>query len=306
MIDGTVFQGNDAEGFHACATQDPLPASAVHAFCEDAASGELWVGTYADGLVRLRHGRIGVYTMRDGLSSSDFIRPILQDPAGHVWAGTTGGLDRFEDGRFRAAAAWPETAAANVVVRLNALAPDGRGGLWVGDDGSNPGVYRLVSGQIVPEAPPLLPLPVIALLADRSGTLWVGTERELAAFGAGNLVPLPLPDNTFTRAHVESLFEDRAGNLWIGTINDGLGRFRDGKLTAWTIADGLPENHVLGFYGDLAFSILEDDRGNLWMSGNKGLYRAGLEELNAFADGRISQVHSYGYGAAHGHRARHG
>ena len=80
--------------------------------------------------------------------------------------------------------------------------------------------------------------------------------------------------------------------MWIGTSSGGLSRLKDGKISTITSRDGL--------YDSLAFAIIEDGRGNLWMSGNKGIYRASLSELNDFADGRIKSVNSFSYGTEDG------
>jgi len=93
-----------------------------------------------------------------------------------------------------------------------------------------------------------------------------------------------------------SFHEDRTGTIWMGTDGNGLLRFKDGRFHAITVKDGL--------YDNLAFQILEDDRGNLWMSGNKGIYRASLPELNAFADGHRKTVTSFAYGALDGMLSR--
>ena len=86
---------------------------------------------------------------------------------------------------------------------------------------------------------------------------------------------------------------DKIIGLWIGTHGGGLSRFKEGKFTTITVNDGL--------YDNLAFQILSDtndDSGDLWMSGNRGIYRANLRELNDFAEGRSKAVNSYAYGVA--------
>ncbi|MDQ3798440.1 MAG: histidine kinase, partial [Acidobacteriota bacterium] len=60
----------------------------------------------------------------------------------------------------------------------------------------------------------------------------------------------------------------------------------------YTTADGLFNNG--------AFRILEDSRGNFWISSNRGIYRVSRAELNDFADGKISAVTSIAYGTQDG------
>lgn len=61
--------------------------------------------------------------------------------------------------------------------------------------------------------------------------------------------------------------EDSKGDMWFGTMNRGLVKFdRAGsRFSSYTMKDGLPNNFVYG--------LLEDARGNLWLSTNKGLSR---------------------------------
>jgi signal transduction histidine kinase len=88
------------------------------------------------------------------------------------------------------------------------------------------------------------------------------------------------------------LYEESDGTLWIGTYGGGLNRLRGGKFAHVTFADGLPENVVS--------SILDDGRGNLWMSGNRGVYRVSKDQLNRCADGELRHVHSVLYGVGDG------
>ena len=48
------------------------------------------------------------------------------------------------------------------------------------------------------------------------------------------------------------------------------------------------------------FQILEDSRGNLWMSCNHGVYRVSKRELNDFAAGKRSSITSMAYGKSDG------
>src|SRR5262249_56054705 len=72
----------------------------------------------------------------------------------------------------------------------------------------------------------------------------------------------------------------------------GLGRFKDGRFTRYTTKEGL--------FNDGVFQILEDARGNFWMSSNRGIYRVNKHELNEFAAGRLSSITSVAYGRSDG------
>jgi hypothetical protein len=110
--------------------------------------------------------------------------------------------------------------------------------------------------------------------------LWLGT------FGGG-LNRLDAEEETFTQyrhnlSDPNSLSSDRVFSihipehsdhtLWIGTDGGGLNRF-DRKKDLWkrfSKKDGLPSNVIYG--------ILEDHRGNLWLSTTKGLSKYNPQE----------------------------
>ena len=77
---------------------------------------------------------------------------------------------------------------------------------------------------------------------------------------------------------ITALFVDRKGAVWVGT-SSALIRWKDGALTTYTKADGLPDTHIS--------AIHEDRDGNLWVGTNKGLGRLSGAKWTAFttADG---------------------
>jgi ligand-binding sensor domain-containing protein len=127
---------------------------------------------------------------------------------------------------------------------------------------------------------------------DRQGALWIGTRRGLYRLKEGNDTFYTTRDGLSPGELVTSFHEDEDGTVWIGTYGGGLNRFRDGRFTVYTTDHGLPDNTI--------YQILDDGRGNLWMSSNRGIFRISKKELNDCARGQIASVASVVYGTADG------
>ena len=114
---------------------------------------------------------------------------------------------------------------------------------------------------------------VRAILEDRSGTLWLGTNGgglNRLDRATGKFIRYrndPADPASLNNNYVFCLHEDRDGNIWLGTWGGGLNRLdgEKGTFSHFTMADGLASNEILG--------ILEDRSGNLWLMTNEGLSR---------------------------------
>jgi signal transduction histidine kinase/ligand-binding sensor domain-containing protein len=301
----------------------PLPANAgellkTRSLLVDR-EGNVWVGTVGMGLVRLRRAPLTAYGKDEGLSDSNF-SSVFQDREGRIWLGGDV-LYRFDGHRFHLV-----PGVANVL----AIAQTRDGDLWFGGYG---GLQRLRSGVLSSfsvEAP-----AVKVIFQDREGTLWVGALTEdrpggLYRFRDGKLEQVPGISDVRAIAEdrdgglwlgglegirymggskavrydqkqglssnsVYDIHQDSTGTLWVATYGGGLNRLKDGRLKAITVKDGLPDNLLLG--------MLEDGVGNLWFISNQSIFRLSLEELNDFADGKISFISPVTYGAAEGMRS---
>ena len=90
--------------------------------------------------------------------------------------------------------------------------------------------------------------------------------------------------------HVWSILENKDGTLWLGT-DKGLTRYQKGSFFPFTTRHGLVENQIN--------CVLEDD-GYLWLSGQSGIYRVQVAELNAVAEGRQQLLRPFALGTADG------
>lgn len=333
--DKALWIGTDKQGLMQIATTDAdLELKAVKDLSGETVlsiyatdSGALWVGGYKSGLNRLTEGRFRTFSRPEGINE-DEIRAVFGDRADNLWFGTEKSIYRLRDEKLT-----NYRLPDGSINPIFTIAEDSEAGMWFGGVAAGI-VWRLKEDKFtaLTVADGVPNYRIATLLGDRAGALWIGTVNGgLGAWRDGKMTVYTTADGLVDN-HVNALHEARNGSIWIGTRN-GVSRYENGRFTSWTMADGLSNDRILSFYeapdggiwigtndgglsrykdgafavvssrnglyDNLAFQILEAD-GDLWMSGNRGIYRASLEELNAVADGTLSVLTSYSYGTDDG------
>ncbi|NBB87169.1 MAG: response regulator [Bacteroidetes bacterium] len=174
----------------------------VRSMYEDV-DGTLWVGTYGRGLLRLRDGRVAVYTTREGLHD-DGIWSILADDQGWLWMSSDRGV-------FRVARADLEAVAAEHQRLLTPIAYGVADGIRSAEanGASKPSGWRTRDGRmwfatqqgvvvVDPAAVvPAVPAPIVEYVQTQQGTADRSTD------GA---VMLPAATRDFTIAYTSLYF----------------------------------------------------------------------------------------------------
>ncbi len=114
----------------------------------------------------------------------------------------------------------------------------------------------------------------LALLQDRQGYLWIGTQDGLNRYDGYTLTQFKNdPDNPASLSHnsIIALYEDRDGFLWIGTWGGGLNRYdpASGQFTRYTPDPATPDS----LSHPLVTDIFQDEQGFLWIATFGGLDR---------------------------------
>jgi signal transduction histidine kinase/ligand-binding sensor domain-containing protein/CheY-like chemotaxis protein len=290
----------------------------------------LWVGTYGGGLNSFHDGSFTAFGLREGLVH-DVARAVFQDSAGLIWIGTSGGLSRISAaGRVDSYTMRDGLSYRRVL----AITEAGPGRIWLGTDGG--GLNLLSDGRFtVYRQRHGLPSDIVrAVLRDRSGRLWVGTDQGLVRFENG------VPGSSAERlgyVPITGVHEARDGSVWVATVGEGVLRYADGQRRAITTKDGLSTDNVAsvaedaagviwaatrggglvridgtritvyrqrdGLFDDTIHAIVPDGRGDFWFSSNGGVWRVSVEDLEAFAAGRRTQIRSRAYGLGDGLRS---
>ena len=98
-------------------------------------------------------------------------------------------------------------------------------------------------------------LVVTALAQDWSGQLWIGTTSGVATYKDGRLIRRQ--NDGFPTGHILSIRVTRDGSVWIGARGGGLVRYRSGQFRTYGVSEGLPSQHVKAVY--------EDKNSTLWI-----------------------------------------
>jgi ligand-binding sensor domain-containing protein len=247
-----------------------LAGSRITDILEDR-EGILWITT-GSGLWRMSKQVVTAYSTKQGLAGAN-VYPIFEDRAGRVWLGTwERGVTIYQNGRFTRFPIYAELPQ----LLVTSFAEDSAGRLWIGAYGR---VGWLENGK-VNDLTHLLSRegqPVPAILPDRGGNVWIGTDTGLMKLRAGkhdkNPAVYTVKDG-LAGNDVRALLEDRQGRIWVGTYS-GLTRIADGQMTSWKKGAGLASEAIRSLY--------EDETGALWI----GSYDGGLSRLK---DGRIANI----------------
>jgi ligand-binding sensor domain-containing protein len=269
--------------------------------------GTLWFGGECD-LFRNDGTTLTNYAITDDQGRGVTIMRIVEDKAGNIWCGTTGGITRIDGKSFTS---FGEKDGL-IGRRVGSMAFDASGVMWIGTiegvcrfDGKTFSPFPLPEAQPDPTRGVTSGKIVHAITVDRKGRVWLGTNGGAYVYDGTTLKNFSERDGLPSNA-VGGILEDKSGNIWFGTTHGGISRF-DGKdftnftqqgvvegKEIWCIHEGPSGNiwfsakrsPIYRYDGNaftklkeqdeitsLAFTILEDSSGRLWLSGTHGLFR---------------------------------
>ena len=276
---------------------ESLSGNTVWSICKDS-QNTLWVGTYGAGLNRFDRKtqsfiHYGSVSGKRNSLSSNFVWGLAADKDGIIWIGTLReGMSKLNPttGRIRHYRFEEEapkgTRLNNATVSV--IVPD-EGILWIGTWGGglnrfDPRTERFTYYVHDPkDSTSISHNAIYCMMIGREGELWIGThggglnlfDPQSSKFKTYRHVPHDrnsLSNDRVFAVHQDSQFDDV---IWVGTYGGGLNRLAlsDGSIERFTEQDGLANNSI--------YAIVEDSKGNLWITTNNG-----LTKMNPGRDGK--------------------
>ncbi|MBL7742335.1 MAG: response regulator [Chitinophagaceae bacterium] len=269
----------------------------ILSFCEDEKKN-VWIGTDGAGLRYWDRAR-NTFTQYsnnpagNNSVSSNFITSVLCDTQNDIWVSAWfGGIDRLKKNArsFEHYTCFnPNTNAEENNVWL--IYEDAQKKIWASTTNNgtlyqfdrNNNRFELFDDRIV---------NIQTLAEDTRGNFWGGNYTSLIRIDRVNK-----KHQTFSIGYpVRCILEDKNNNFWVGTEGGGLLLLdrNDGTYQRFTTAEGLPNNTIL--------RMLEDSKGNLWLSTYNGLSRFNTDTKTcrnfSQSDGLQSNQFSFNAGLA--------
>ncbi|MBM2841337.1 MAG: hypothetical protein HW412_1865 [Bacteroidetes bacterium] len=324
--DGNIWVGTSGGGVTRLGINDStrwtsqkgLASDYIRGICQDA-NGDIWIGTDGEGLSRITHDTVRTYKREQGLAHLN-VTSLHADHTGDVWVGSEGGVQRIHQGRFESythGEGLPNNLILSIAEGGNSIWVGGRGGLSQIQSGTVT-AYTLSSGfpmrgvravycdpegrvwcagagRIARVADSMFSSMALddsterinALLFDREGTLWIGTDTGVLTLRDESFSFLTTR-NGIPPGEARPIFEDRAGRIWIAT-DGGLAHLYRGVTTSVGTAQAA--------FAPKVFSICEDGNGDVWF----GTMFAGLHKFGGgrFVEANIPNVHQTAIWAIH-------
>jgi ligand-binding sensor domain-containing protein len=259
--------------------------SGVRSILEDR-KGNIWFGSYDEGVCLLQKGKLQYFTTENGLSDNQ-VRSIYEDQNGIIWFECGVGLSTYDGKKMTVYSERNYDSTKPFKLSDHDL--------WFKSDPSmgnsklekKSGVYQYdgnellyhtfavkdASGQEIPWA------KSTDFVRSKNGVIWFGAYGLLIGHDGKQLITYNNEsvglNGTTENLHIRSLLEDSKGNLWIGN-NCGGGRSGIGVITYdgknfihFTKQHQLRAEDTKGNSLDKVFSIAEDRSGNIWFGTNE-------------------------------------
>lgn len=302
--------------------KDGLPSRQVSSIIFDD-EGNVWLTTKRGGLAQLKLSSFKNLSVSDGLSYQG-INVISEAPNGNIFIGSDNGELDVLDQSNRLRQFGLKTNLKNVSIKDVLVEENGT--IWIA---TYEGLIKktLRDEKLLTDKDGLLSIKTRRIIKDRNGVIWLGSRNGgLNRIYSNGRIESIGPNEGLGSDFVFSIDESPNGRMVIGTANGGLNIFEkdgsisinhpDSTITGLSIFNVYIENDNLmwlatniglycflenkfylinpsnGLKAETVFDVIEDSRGDLWMTSILGVIRLNKNEALKFVKGESSKINS--------------
>ena len=285
---GDIWLGSNDEGLQKISDnskklytiQEGLPNNSIRAIAEDK-DGNIWVGT-AGGVVYITpDGHLITPQFAPGTTANGVIAShIFCDNVGRIWLtiSNDNGFFLFTNGVFRPLLEFEKFGH----YFATAVYQDSTGKFWIGL--GDKGLCCMQNGvaEIIVTDTILDTVPTSAILEDKDGVIWFGTEKGAVVYAEGQYIEYKTAPE-LAGSNINKIIQDREDNIWFATDRNGIGKLTLGKFK-------------LSHLGVTVNALAETPDGRIWAGTDSGIYcykddELEENELTKFTEGlRIRHV----------------
>lgn len=297
--------------------ENGLPNNVIESICFDR-EGNLWLGTYRNGLMLLTDGLFTVFSVHEGLPSNT-ITGIVKYNNAILFGSENGKISQLKDGKITKFNLDQKSIPKS---RLKHLFVDSKNRLWISTygglllkDGTNERLFSVATGFPDNDIRQAIEGEngIIWVATKQSGVIRIDTNGEIQTFGIREGLPsnyvmsISLGKNNelivstmngicilqndsvartiTTENGLPSNFNFQSYSdgeyLWVAS-NDGIWRIKGDSIRVVGAKDGLPTESV--------YSIVEDEFGRFWIPTNNSILRITKEKLNKYLSGENKRI----------------
>lgn len=229
-------------------------------------NGRLVAGTYGGGMAIYDepNDKWDIYNIPQGLGDA-FVYDVLEADNGDIWIATWSGANRIRGGALDDRSKWDLFTVENTSGGLPndwvyGLARGKNGEVWMATEG---GLARFHNGKWSNwNHPKGLGAPYETV---KNQIQFMNDPAQYSKHHTRQKTEMGLEqvDIAYNPNYIVALLVDHNGTVWAGTWGGGLARFDGETWTNYTVADGLPANHV--------FSLYQDPDGRIWVGTSNGM-----------------------------------
>lgn len=243
-------------------------------------SGSFFVGVNCGWIYEFDGPEVNHYTAENGIENA-CIWSLMQEEDGTLWAGSWGGGVYYRPPGQMMFINFEPFVFEDASVFL-ALFKDSSGNIWFGTyhnglfryDGNETEAITTREGEVLSA--------IRSIYEGEKGDIYIATDEGIGLL-SGNEIVILEDLNLLETSNFRTITQDRAGRYYFGSYGGGLLVYEPGEEPVTiTMEDGLFDNTI----SQLAF----DDRGNLWLGGNLGVFYIEQSQMDQFLKGEINHL----------------